>query len=242
MIHRHLSASRRNWDAVKTAALIAVAIGILILCYELSLLARASRQDLASVTANLNTLIVTANQTALNLRDAAASARDASEQAKLAAIEQRAYWAKTSLETYKTMAAVRLTIVRTDRSLNDVLVPKLSLTLDGTTELSRSAAANLARTMDELQPTLQNMGRASAAAADTMADPAIRETLAHLEETSKHAADTADQTAQAMANVNATTRDVAAYVHRMTTPVRGTWSLVKELLGLAYQSRGALGK
>src|ERR1700681_4696537 len=105
----------------------------MILFYELSLLARAARQDLASITANLNTLIITANQTAVQ-------ARDASEQAKLAAIEQRAYWAKTSLETYKTMAAVRLTIVRTDRSLNDVLVPHLTASLDSTTELSRSAA------------------------------------------------------------------------------------------------------
>jgi len=214
----------------------------MILFYELSLLARAARQNLASVTANLNTLIVTANQTA-------GQARDASEQAKLAAIEQRAYWSKTSLETYKTMASVRLTIVRTDRSLNDVLVPQLGHTLEATTELSRSAAANLARMIEGLQPTLGNMGRASAAAADaseeaakTMADPRIGETLGNLEETSKRAADTADQTAQAMGNLNAATRDVAAYVHRETAPVRGTWNIVKELLGLAYQSRGALGK
>src|ERR1700681_3893461 len=131
----------------------------MILFYELSLLARAARQNLASVTANLNTLIVTANQTA-------GQARDASEQAKLAAIEQRAYWSKTSLETYKTMASVRLTIVRTDRSLNDVLVPQLGHTLEAPTEFSRSAAANLARMIEGLQPTLGNMGRASAAAAD----------------------------------------------------------------------------
>lgn len=219
----------------RTAAIVAVAIGVLIVLYEMSLLVAAIRVDLDKITASANALLVTANQ-------AAGQARDASEQAKLAAIEQRAYWNKTSLETYKTMASVRLTIVRTDHSLNDILVPQLGHTLDATTELSRTAAANLARTMEELQPTFDNMGRASAAAADTMSDPHIRDTLDHLDETSSHLADTADQAAQTMANLNATTRDVQAYVHRETAPVRGTWNLFRELLRLTWQARGALAK
>jgi hypothetical protein len=225
-----------------TIALLAIAIAILVFFYEMSLLARSLRVDLGALTANTNALLVTANQ-------AAGQARDASEQAKLAAVEQRAYWNKTSLETYKTMASLRLTIVRVDHSVNDDLAPRLGRSLDATTDLSRTAAANLARTMEELQPTLSNLGRASAAAAvaseeasKIIADPHIRETLANLEETSAFAKATADASAQTMQHVEGSTRDIQAYVHRETAPARGTWNLFRELLSLTWQARGAIAK
>jgi hypothetical protein len=204
------------------------------LAIELALLARDARRDLNAFSGNLNTLAVTANETAVE-------ARDASTQAKLAAIEQRAYWNKTSLETYKTMASLRLTIVRTDHSLNDVLVPQLGATLDQTNRLSSTAALELQKTMDGLQPALGNLARASGAAADTLADPAIHDSLAHVDEASQKTAVLADQTAQTAAHLNAASADFAAYVHRMTAPARGVWNALKTLLGLAAQARQASG-
>lgn len=214
--------------------LAAITICAGVLAIEVALFARAARLDLNSLTGRLDTLASTANQTAVE-------ARDASTQAKLAAIEQRAYWKKTSLETYKTMASLRLTIVRTDHSVNDVLVPKLGDTLDSTNRLSSSAATQLEKTMDELQPAIANLVQASAGAAAAMGDPAIHETLAHVDETSARAALTAAQTVQIAGHLNDASRDFAAYVHRMTAPARGVWNALKTLLGLAAQARQAGG-
>lgn len=218
----------------ESICLAGVTIAAMILLFELTHLVSDTRYNLNSLAVHLETLAVTANQTATQ-------ARDASEQAKLAAQEQRAYWQKTSLETYKTMASLRLTIVRTDGSLNDVLVPKLAATLDNTNHLSAAAAANLEKTMDELRPVLENLAQASAGAAATMNDPAIKETIQHVDETSARAAVTAAQTAQIAGHLNDAARDFAAYVHRMTAPARGVWTFAKELLGLAAQARQAGG-
>lgn len=37
----------------------------------------------------------------------------------------------------------------------------------------------------------------------------------------------------ASANVDATTADIHKFVHRETTPARGTWNLIKSFLGIA---------
>ena len=208
------------------------------LIIEFGLLVRDGRRDLDALSRNLNILTITANQTAVE-------ARDASAQAKLAAIEQRAYWQKTSLETYKTMASLRLTIVRTDSSLNDQLMPRLALALDNTNRLSSAAAVQLGKTMDELQPILGNLARASNGAADAMNDPesarAIHEALAHVNETSARAAIVSAETVQIAGHLNDASRDFAAYIHRITAPARGVYSFFKEVLGLARDARQAGG-
>lgn len=221
----------RKLEFFAFALVIGCLAGVLV---ELGRLTHDARTDLNSLSQNLNALVITANQ-------AAVEARDASTQAKLAATEQRAYWQKTSLETYKTMASLRLTIVRTDTSLNDQLVPRLALALDNTNKLSVTAAGGLQQTMDNLRPVLSNLAAASAGAATTMNDPAIRETLGHLDETSARAALAAAQTVQIAGHLNDASRDFAAYVHRVTAPARGVYSFFKELLGLARDARQAGG-
>ncbi len=211
----------------EVAALITIAVFILLLLNELRRLTPDVRTDVNDLTSEIRQTIVTVNA-------AADQARQASAQANLAAAEQRAYWAKTSLETYKTMASLRLTIVRTDKSLNDELVPRLAKTLDSTAELSTTAAADLHRTMEELQPTLGNLSQASSAAAAAMSDPAIHDTLVHLDGVAAESEKTA-------AHLEATTHDVQTFIHRETEPVRGTWNLFKELLSLTFQARGAIG-
>jgi hypothetical protein len=197
-----------------------VVFGIL---YRASVLVVDLTRDVDSITANANTLLVTANATL-------AEAKSASTQAALAAAEQRAYWNKTSLETYKTMAALRLTIVRTDQSVNDVLVPRVSASLDASTALERTATesvadttARLDATIDALRPAIANLVQTSAGASAAMeaagkdlSDPAIHETLAHVDGTA--------------GNVDAASRDIAAFVHRETTPARGTWNVIKSFL------------
>lgn len=201
---------------------------------ELGFFLRDARRDATALTSKIDALIVTANETA-------GQARDASEQAKLAAGEQREYWKKTSLETYKTMASVRLLIVRTNGSINDVLVPRISATLDGTNRLSLAATDGLTHTLDGLRPVLTNLARASAAAADTMADPAIGQAIAHASQASENTAAASEQMAQVAINLNKASADFASYVHRITAPARGVWNILHTLLGIAAQSRQAGG-
>ena len=218
----------------ESICLAGITIAAISLLLSLATLARDARTDLNSLSTKLDALAITANQTAVQ-------ARDASTQAKLAATEQRAYWQKTSLETYKTMASLRITIVRTDHSVNDELVPRLAQTLDNTNKLSTAAAGELQKTMDSLQPILGNLAKASAGAADTMNDPAIKEAITHVDETSARAAITSAEAAQIAGHLNDASRDFAAYIHRITAPARGIWTFAKQLLGLAAQARQAGG-
>jgi hypothetical protein len=211
-----------------------VTLCAMVLLWEVAMFARDARRDQDSLFRNVNTLLVTANQTVTE-------ARDASTQAKLAAIEQRAYWQKTSLETYKTMASLRLAIVRTNGSVNDVLVPRLGAALDSTQNLSVTAAQQLEKTSTALQPILADLTHAAAGASTAMNDPAIHESLAHVDDASAHAALAAAQTEQIAGHLNDASRDFAAYIHRITAPARGVYSFFREMLGLARDARQAGG-
>jgi len=173
--------SDKTARAVGFWLLVAIAISALLILYRLSVLTIHLQADVDSMTAKFNLLLTTGNETLTE-------AKSASTQAALAAAEQRAYWNKTSLETYKTMAALRLTIVRTDQSVNDVLVPRVSASLDASTALERTATesvtdttARLDATIDALRPAIDASIAAMSAAARDLSDPAIHETLAHVD-------------------------------------------------------------
>lgn len=225
---------RRAQIIFEIVAMTAIAALAVMFFNELRLLVRDAREDVNQTTAELHATLGT-----LDL--AAEHANVAATEAAAAAAEQRAYWKKTSLETYKTMASLRLTIVRTDRSINDVIAPQVATTLKDTDALSRTAAEELTAATLGLEPSLDNLARASAAAATALADPQIHETLTRVDQTSLELASTARNMDEATTNVDAATRDFAAYVHRMTTPARGAWSFIKELLGIARDARQATG-
>jgi hypothetical protein len=158
-----------------------------------------------------------------NSQDAIARATAAEDRFSEAATEQAAYWQKTQLQVYKLITDAKEIMVRTDRSLNDVLVPRVAASLDASTGLEMSAMRNLTDTtakiddtIDALRPMIDNGIHATAAAATAMSDPAIHETLAHVD--------------GAAGNLDATTGDIHAFVHRETTPVRGTWTVIKAFL------------
>lgn len=236
-----VATSETNLKLFEHICLATVTAGAAFLMFECGMLARDARLDLQAVTANVNTLVRTLNTTAAKASDASEQIRLAATAGAAAASEQRTYWSKTSLETYKTMASLRLAIVRTNTSLNDEIFPRVALALDNTNTLSSVAAMQLQKTMDELHPALANLTRASAAAADAMSDPAIHQALSHADEATARAAAAADQTAQVAAHLNDASRDFAAYVHRMTSPVRGTWATIEYILGFTAKARQAGG-
>jgi hypothetical protein len=72
--------------------------------------------------------------------------------------------------------------------------------------------------LQNLQSTTENAAKASQAL-----NAGILESMPAIVSTSK-------STAQTTANVADTTADVKSFVHRETTPVRGTWNLIKNFL------------
>jgi hypothetical protein len=66
------------------------------------------------------------------------------------------------------------------------------------------------------QPGIENLNRAAGAAATAMSDPAIHDTLTHVDGVA--------------GNADATMSDIHGFVHRETTPVRGTWNVIKAFL------------
>jgi hypothetical protein len=169
--------------AIRTLCVAALAIAGVCALVELYLLIRDVRTDLKTQSASLHAILATTDA-------AAAQLLAASAQAELAAQEERAYFAKTSLEAYKTAAAARLVLVRTDHSLNDVLVPEMTASLAATDQLLQQSAADLNSTTVAITPTLLNLTQASASAADAMANPHIAETLANVDAATKNVAST----------------------------------------------------
>ena len=167
------------------------------------------------------------------------TAQKASEAAYQAEQQQILTLNKTSLETYKTAAAARLVLVRTDKSLNDILVPRLARQLEDADILTEQAAQDLHATVMALQPTLENLARASQNAADTIADPEIKASLANLEETTK-------QSSVAMAHladITAAGDETARYYQKkLTTPEGFLKTLANFVLDWGSKARLLLAK
>lgn len=201
------------------SCVIAVSVASVATLLETRELIHETRSDARELSTALGQIAITAAQ-------AAEQVKQASSQANLAAEEQRKYWNKTSLETYKTMASLRLTIVRTDRSLNDELIPQISRSITDNGRL-------LADTQQELKPSLDNLARASAAAADAMADPHIRQALAHADTTSANLEAATVELAWTAQHIEDSTDAINKKVQQAMKPASLSVRIVERLLGLA---------
>jgi hypothetical protein len=112
-------------------------------------------------------------------------------------------------------------------AFNNTVLPRVAAALDGTTALETTAAQDLADTTMKIDASIDSLTsgtremidggiKATTAAAAAMSDPAIHETLVHVDGVA--------------GNLDATSGDVRTFVHRETTPVRGTWNEVKAFL------------
>jgi hypothetical protein len=133
----------------------------------------------------------------------------------------------STLEFQKTEASTRLLIVRTNESLNGGphvagLFPQATATISSAQQLAESANEGLRATTDLVRPSLDNLARATANAADTLADPAIKASLDNLAATST-----------SVAGVSADAKLVADKVTQdYLKPQKFAWELVKQLAGL----------
>jgi len=123
------------------------------------------------------------------------------DQVRQASLEERSYWQKTAKESAATVRAVRQLVDRTDRSLNDQLVPQASTSL-----------GNLDEQVGRLGPAVEELAKLERDADRQVNQPAIDATLGHVEETTAHLAETTK-------HLDAASADAEKYVHRITKPV-----------------------
>jgi hypothetical protein len=121
-----------------------------------------------------------------------------------AAVEQRAYWQKTSADSDRTVKALRLAVDRasllldhTDQQLNGTLLPDLDRQLQLTSKQAQFA--------------LGSVGHAGDALTFQLNDPAIADLAKQLDDSSHSLSLTADHLEKA-------TADIQQDVHRLTRP------------------------
>lgn len=107
-------------------------------------------------------------------------------------------------------------------------------TVKGMGEISPAVAEAIKSTSEDLHSTLYSSQRLMESATDDISSPSIKGTMDNLQEASKNTATTTQ-------NIADTTKDIKEYVHRETTPVRGTWNFIKELINQVWAIRGAAG-
>ena len=92
------------------------------------------------------------------------SAQAASEQMRLAAVEQRAYWQKTSADSDKTVKALRLAVDRaallldhTDKQLTGTLLPDVDRQVNATAESAQFALGSITHAGDALTFSINDL-------------------------------------------------------------------------------------
>ena len=133
------------------------------------------------------------------------------EHVDAAAIEQRAYWQKTSTDSDKTVKALRLTVDRAslllkhaDEQLNTSLLPDMD--------------RELVLTTHSAQMGIDSFSHASEVLAFDLDDPNISQLAAHLNEASAQLSTSAAHIADGTAHLDKATGDIEEAVHRLTRP------------------------
>jgi hypothetical protein len=182
----------------------------------------------------IKTTLRDAHITVLEIGLSAKNLREASAEWKKASEAQAQQATETERQAAKSLRDLDAMIQRTDRSVNDELVPRLVAAAEAAGNLTNSAASGLQDTVEGLRPTLGNLARASTAAADTLSDPHIGNALRNLDATSVAVAGAAH-------HVEGVTEDMQQVANRFRDdylkPANRAWATVKAILGLGSQSR-----
>lgn len=213
---------------LRELSIAAACIAILLFLVECTLLVHDARKSLLLIATDLHNtqsdyqrVAQEAVGTMAPLRAALKASKDSSEQV-----------AANSVVATSTLNADLVDLSSAIGHL-DSLIVSISTDASQVTKQSADSFTKLNATMDSLQPAIKSL----TSSMDQL--PAI---ATNLKDTSAQTIVIAQNTASTTHNIDLTSHDIQQYIHRETAPVRGTWNLFKELLGLTYQMRGALAK
>lgn len=194
-------------------AAIAALLGMSFAFFEIGWTLRIERPKFETTLENFNELIAETSQTAANVQAATQSWQAASNQ-------QQKYWAGLEKKAGRDLADLDLLISHSDARINGELLPAATQTLHDTSadegRITLALETNAAAVTRDLDSFSTAASKPLADADAQLADPHIAATLAHLDSTS--------------ASLDASAKDVAAFIHRETTPVRGAWNAIKAFL------------
>jgi hypothetical protein len=189
--------------ALSIAALLLLLVltgGSLVLVHDVHQLLGQSTRTIAAVDTSagrLNVVLSTAQAAAQGIKDSEA--------------KQLESLAQTERQTAGTVRALRLFLDRTDRSLNDTLVPHLDLAIARFSQDSSGSLDSLTRAGDSFSLSAAALGRASNDLDAQLKDPQIAELVGRLDMTTLHIEGIS-------ANAEAMSGDMKLAVHRLAQP------------------------
>lgn len=193
--------------------------GVLFLLVEAGLFIREERINSDKITGQTVGLALPIKNALAQIAAAAKTFAQVGAQERNAFQEQQNYFRGLTARTNTLFDTANTTLT----VFNATVLPRVAAALDGTTALETDAARDLTDTtikiddtIGALRPMIDGGIHATTAAAAAMSDPAIHETLAHVDGVA--------------GNLDATSGDIRGFVHRETTPVRGTWNVIKSFL------------
>lgn len=116
----------------------------------------------------------------------------------------------------------------------DTGVKQFTASMQSLGMIAPTVNSSVIRLTDESTKLMDSSNKMIQSATTTISDPSIHEAI---DATSQ----AAQNTATATKNLADTSQDIKDYVHRETTPVRGTWNAIKAFIGLVWSIRGAAG-
>jgi hypothetical protein len=190
---------------------------------EVALFVREARIDADKITGQMVGLALPTKNAEAAIASAALVFAQVGAHERDAFQQQQDYFRGLSTRTNTLLDSAAATV----RLFNESVLPRVATALDGTTVLETNAARDLTDTAAKIDASIDSLTsgtremidggiKATTAAAAAMSDPAIHEILAHVDGVA--------------GNLDATSGDIHAFVHRETTPVRGTWNVIKSFL------------
>jgi len=208
-------------------ALILAALAAAFACTEVGFLAIQARRTVSTLNSDASTLETSLNRLngTLNAVNSALSDPENGLQANLADLHRTllvAGGAITNIEKgtrtwQKKQNAIADQALTDERSLNIALL-SLSTTANSISGLTGEQKSSLSNLENTASASFMQMGALS-----NTVEKQLTPVLASFAQASANAADTT-------ASMDASAHDVQAFIHRETTPVRGTWNVIKSFL------------
>lgn len=201
-------------------AVIAVSVGFLMLLAHVEKLVDDTDAAVSEVRATAAQVGKDTHSTSQNLNAILLQGGLAADEARRAATEQRNYWNATAKQSDLTVRALRQLIDRTDRQLNDKLLPEIALE---TEHISSSA-----------QVSFQAAGHSADILTEQLNDPHILSLAAHLDQSSANIE-------EATKHLDAASADIEKKVHQMTKPASFALRVGKAILSVAAEVGSMMG-
>lgn len=202
---------------IRTCYLGFLSVLLSLLIYKVIVALDRAQTDFDSVTADIHSLVLPAQKAEASIAAASLTLAQVGAEERKAFVEQDAYYRMISANTTALLESANDTI----QHFNSDVLPRVDSNLDSSRQLlddSRNELSDLAvsgrETIEASQSTL---------AALTRDEDDIQPILRNTAEITAHAAATS-------AHLEAASADIAQFVHRETTPVRGTWNVIKAFL------------